>query len=80
MAPALFPESDQNEPESEVRAVVQVARPDASEVSTLLSPGVPPVIFTCQPTSRVAPGLAVQIPIFPQALYIPVPTRQEVPL
>jgi hypothetical protein len=53
---------------------VEVASPDASEVRTLLSHGVPPVIFTCHPTSSIAPGVAVQIPMFPQSLNIPVPT------
>ena len=45
--------------------VVHVARPVASEVSTLLAPGVPPVILICHATSRRAPGVAVPIPIAP---------------
>ena len=45
--------------------VCHVARPAASEVRTLLRPGVPPVILTCQATSSAVDGVLVPIPIFP---------------
>ncbi len=45
--------------------VTQLARPDASLLSTFPAPGEPPVIFTCHATSSLDPGVAVPIPTFP---------------
>ena len=45
-----------------VGAALQDARPVASEINTLPSPGDPPVILTCPATSSFAPGDAVPIP------------------
>ena len=41
----------------------QLARPVASEISTLFNHGVPPVILICPATSNFAQGVVVQIPI-----------------
>ena len=43
----------------------QLARPEASEVSTFPAAGEPPVIFICPAISRAVPGLEVHIPTFP---------------
>ena len=72
----VFPESDQYVPESVAVELCQLARPVASETRNLPTPGVPQVIFTCPATSSADPGVIVPIPIFPQALYIQVPTFQ----
>ena len=45
-----------------VGAALQDARPVASEINTLPSPGDPPVILTCPATSSLDPGDAVPIP------------------
>ena len=41
----------------------QLARPVASDISTLPTPGVPHVILICPATSRRAHGVEVPIPI-----------------
>lgn len=64
-APIVLPESDQNDPERDVSAVVHDANPVASEVRTLCNPGVPPVILTWPATSSLAHGALVPIPMFP---------------
>lgn len=51
--------------DSETDTPDHVASPDASEVSTLPSHGVPPVIFTCPLTSSLAHGDGVPIPTLP---------------
>ena len=49
-------------------AICQLAKPVASEVSTLPAPGLPPVIFTCPTTSRLVEGVAVPMPNRPLLL------------
>lgn len=54
--------------------VVQLARPVASEVSTLPAPGTPPVILTCPATVNLAvSAVLVPIPILPPLPYIQLP-------
>jgi hypothetical protein len=69
-APIVLPESDQKDQERAGRAFCQVARPVASEMSTLLSHGEPPAILTCPLTSSFAPGVDVPIPTFHPVLNI----------
>jgi hypothetical protein len=52
LAPAIVWAVVKSTPTPNVVGVVQLAKPAASEVSTLPAPGVPPVIFT-RPVSNV---------------------------
>lgn len=64
LVPATVPElpSIDHAPETD-ESDTQVARPVASDESTLFTHGAPQVILTCQTTSSLAPGVIVPTPI-----------------
>ena len=70
LVPAVVPELPRidHTPETEERDT-QVARPVASEESTLLTPGKPPVILICPATSSLAQGVIVPSPILDPSSY-----------
>ena len=80
LVPGVVPLSHVNDqpdppPQPPPEGVCHVARPDASDVSTLPTHGEPPVISTCHATLRIAVVASqfVQIPIFPPLPYIQFP-------